>query len=94
MKITKNLKSDFDEFLKDEGIFEEVSANAIKKVIAYQIAEEMKAQNITKSKLAKLMNTSRVAIDRLLSPDNSSLTLSTLISATNALGKRLDISLV
>lgn len=94
MKITKNLKSDFDEFLKDEGIFEEVSANAIKKVIAYQIAEEMKAQNITKSKLAKLMNTSRVAIDRLLSPDNSSLTLSTLISATNALGKRLDISLI
>ena len=94
MKITKNLKSDFDEFLKDEGIFEEVSANAIKKVIAYQIAEEMKNQNISKSKLAKLMNTSRVAIDRLLSPDNSSLTLSTLISATSALGKRLDISLI
>ncbi|MEV9615917.1 XRE family transcriptional regulator [Aliarcobacter butzleri] len=94
MDLKKNMKSDFDEFLKDEAIFEEVNNNAIKKVIAYQIAQEMKQQNITQTELAKMMNTSRTVIHKLLNPENNSLTLQSLQSVANALGKRLSISLV
>ena len=88
------MNSDFDEFLVDDGIYEEVNDIAIKRVIAYQLEEEMKAQNITKTKMAELMNTSRAVVNRLLNPDNSSLTLHTLESATQALGKRLNISII
>ncbi|MFW3373249.1 XRE family transcriptional regulator [Aliarcobacter butzleri] len=94
MDLKKNMKSDFDEFLKEEDIFEEVNNNAIKKVIAYQIAQEMKQQNITQTELAKMMNTSRTVIHKLLNPENNSLTLQSLQSVANALGKRLSISLI
>ncbi|MDY0402791.1 XRE family transcriptional regulator [Sulfurovum sp.] len=94
MKLTKNMKSDFDAFLKEDGIYEEVNDVAIKRVIAYQIAQEMKEQKITKTKMAELMHTSRAVVNRLLNPDNGSLTLSTLESATTALGKRLNITIV
>ncbi|MCT7651352.1 helix-turn-helix domain-containing protein [Aliarcobacter butzleri] len=94
MELKKNMKSDFDEFLKEEDIFEEVNNNAIKKVIAYQIAQEMKQQNITQTELAKMMNTSRTVIHKLLNPENNSLTLQSLQSVANALGKRLSISLI
>jgi len=88
------MKSDFDAFLKEDGIYEEVNDVAIKRVIAYQIAQEMKEQKITKTKMAELMHTSRAVVNRLLNPDNGSLTLSTLESATTALGKRLNITIV
>ena len=88
------MNSDFDEFIVDDGIYEEVNDIAIKRVIAYQLEEEMKAQNITKTKMAELMNTSRAVVNRLLNPDNSSLILHTLESATQALGKRLNISII
>lgn len=88
------MKSDFDEYLKEDGIYEEVNDVAIKRVIAYQIEQEMKSQNITKTKMAELMNTSRAVVNRLLNPDNESLTLSTLESATAALGKKLSIQIV
>ena len=86
--------SDFNEFLKEDGSYEEVNDIAIKRVIAYQLEQEMKAQNITKTKMAELMNTSRAVVNRLLNPNNDSLTLNTLESATNALGKRLSISII
>ena len=94
MILKENMKSDFDEFLVDDGIYEDVNDIAIKRVIAYQLEQEMKAQNITKTKMAELMNTSRAVVNRLLNPDNSSLTLHTLESATQALGKRLNISII
>jgi len=94
MILKENMNNDFDEFLVDDGIYEEVNDIAIKRVIAYQLEEEMKAQNITKTKMAELMNTSRAVVNRLLNPDNSSLTLHTLESATQALGKRLNISII
>jgi predicted XRE-type DNA-binding protein len=94
MILKQNMNSDFDEFLVDDGIYEDVNDIAIKRVIAYQLEEEMKAQNITKTKMAELMNTSRAVVNRLLNPDNSSLTLHTLESATQALGKRLNISII
>jgi len=94
MILKENMNSDFDEFLVDDGIYEDVNDIAIKRVIAFQLEEEMKAQNITKTKMAELMNTSRAVVNRLLNPDNSSLTLHTLESATQALGKRLNISII
>lgn len=90
----KYIGSDFSDFLKEEGIYEEVTEAAIKRTIAFQLEREMKAQKISKTKMAQLMNTSRATIDRLLNPDNDSLTLSTLASATRALGKQLNISIV
>lgn len=90
----KHIGTDFSDFLKEDGIFEETNDIAIKRVIAYQLEQEMKAQNITKTKMAEMMNTSRAVVNRLLNPDNSSLTLSTLESATQALGKRLNISIM
>ncbi len=94
MILKQNMNSDFDEFLVDDDIYEEVNDIAIKRVIAYQLEKEMKSQNITKTKMAELMNTSRAVVNRLLNPDNSSLTLHTLESATQALGKRLNISII
>ena len=90
----KHIGTDFSDFLKEDGIFEETNDIAIKRVIAYQLEQEMKVQNITKTKMAEMMNTSRAVVNRLLNPDNSSLTLSTLESATHALGKRLNISII
>ena len=94
MKLRPNMKSDFDEFLKEEDMLVDAETTAIKRVIAYQIEQEMKAQKITKTKMAKMMNTSRAVVDRLLNPQNHSMTLQTLESATSALGKRLNIAIV
>jgi antitoxin HicB len=84
---------DFDDFLRNEGLIDEAEAVAAKRVIAFQIAEEMKKSNITKTELAQRMNTSRPVVDRLLDPANQSVTLSTLGRAATAVGKSLKIEL-
>jgi hypothetical protein len=84
----------FDDFLREEGIYEEVNAQAVKRVIAWQIAEEMKLQGISKVVMAERMGTSRSSLDRLLDPDNDALALSTLTRAAAALGKELRVRLV
>lgn len=89
----RNIGSDFDTFLEDEGLLEESTATAVKRVIAYQLAEKMAEDKLTKAEMARRMNTSRSALDRLLDPDNSSVTLQTLQSAVQALGGRLKIEL-
>lgn len=89
----KHLGSDFDDFLQDEGLLAEAEAAAIKRVLAFQIEKEMEERQLTKSALAKLMNTSRSSLDRLLDPDNPSVTLVTMESAAIALGKKLKIQL-
>ncbi|HWR69170.1 MAG TPA: helix-turn-helix transcriptional regulator [Desulfomonilia bacterium] len=83
----KHLGSDFDGFLKEEDILEEVTLAAIKKVISYQLQKVMEEQNLTKKKLAIMMNTSRAAVNRLLNPDNTSVTLKTIGKAARILGK-------
>lgn len=88
-----HIGSDFDEFLRGEGLLEDAEAVAAKRVIAFQIAREMKARRITKTELARRMNTSRPAVDRLLDPANPSVTLSTLERAASAVGKRLRVEL-
>jgi antitoxin HicB len=89
----KNIGSSFDDFLAKEAILEESTAVAMKRVIAWQIAQEMKAQQVTKTELAKRMHTSRAALNRLLDENDGSLTLTTLASAAAALGKRVNLQL-
>ncbi len=89
----KHVGSDFDDFLKEDGIYEQVQAVAIKRVIAYQIAEEMKKKKLSKTQMASRMKTSRAALERLLDPENASITLFTLERAASALGKKLSVQL-
>ena len=90
---TKHIGSNFDDFLRDEQMLDEVQAAAIKRVIAYQIAQEMKRRKLTKSKMAGRMRTSRAALERLLDPANPSVTLYTLGRAASALGMKLRVEL-
>ncbi len=86
--------SDFDDFLKDEGLYEEVTAGAVKRVLTQQIAEAMKAGDISKSEMARRMRTSRSQLDRLLDPANTKIRLDTLFKAARAVGRsvRLELS--
>ena len=89
----KSIGSSLDDFLQEEAMLDEVTAVALKRVIAWQIAEEMKSQHITKTELAKRMHTSRAALNRLLDENDPSLTLTTLASVAAALGKKVNIQL-
>lgn len=93
-KHKPRIGSSFDEFLKEEGIYEEVTARAIKRVIARQLDELMQSEGLTKSALAKRMDTSRAQLDRLLDPENESVTLGTLARAAQAVGRQLRFELV
>lgn len=84
--------SSFDNFLEEEGLLDDAVSIAVKRVIANQVTTAMQAQQLTKSKMADKMHTSRAALNRLLDPENMSVTLSTLIKAAHVLGKRVDIS--
>ena len=89
----RNLGSDFDDFLAEEGMLEEVTAVAVKRVIAWQIEQEMSAQKMTKTAMAKKMRTSRASLNRLLDENDTSLTLTTLAGAAAALGRRIKLEL-
>ena len=89
----KHIGSDFDDFLAEEAMLQETTAVAMKRVIAWQIAQEMQTQHLTKTALAKKMHTSRTALNRLLDENDASLTLTTLVSAAAALGKKIDLRL-
>ena len=85
--------SKFEDFLEEAGLLEEVTATAMKRVLAWQIAQLMKKQRITKTVMAKRMRTSRAALDRLLDAENTSVTLQTMGRAATVLGKKLSITL-
>jgi hypothetical protein len=89
----KNLGSSIDDFLKGEGIFEDAQAQAVKEVVAWQLAESMRANKISKSRMAVLLKTSRTQVDRLLDPKND-ITLSSLQRAAAIVGRRVTIQLV
>ena len=89
----KHMGSSIDDFLKEEGIFEETQALAVKQVVAWQLAEAMKKQKISKARMAKLLKTSRSQVDRLLDPQND-VTLSSLQRAAAMVGRRVTIELV
>ena len=90
----KHLGSSLDSYLDDEGILEEATARAQKKALAYQIAEAMKSQKISKSEMARRMKTSRSQIDNLLDPRNNRFRMDTAQKAAAALGKTLIVGLV
>ena len=96
MKKTRKgqVGTSFDDFLKQDGIYEEVTARAIKRVIARQLDTLMQDQGLTKSSLARRMKTSRAQLDRLLDPENESVTLGTLTRAAQAVGRNLRMELV
>jgi DNA-binding Xre family transcriptional regulator len=94
MKKKGRIGPSFDDFLKEEGIYEEVTARAIKRVIAWQLNKLMADQGITKSELAKRMKTSRAQLDRVLDPDNEAVTLGTLTRAAHAVGRQLRMELM
>jgi antitoxin HicB len=97
MTVRKNRKrtdhsgSTFDSFLEQEGIREEVEAVAIKRVLAWQLSQAMREQQKTKQEMARQLHTSRSQLDRLLDPQNVSVTLDTITRAARALGKRVII---
>jgi hypothetical protein len=91
MKKNRHIGSDFDDFLVEEGFLPDTEAVAIKRVLAFQISQMMRKQRISKVDMARRMKTSRAALDRLLDPDNASVTLQTLERAARALGKHLRI---
>jgi hypothetical protein len=89
----RHIGSNFDDFLQEEGLLAEAEATAAKRVIAYQIQKEMEKRSITKAALARMMQTSRSSLDRLLDPEQASVTLLTMESAALALGKKLSVQL-
>ena len=89
----KHKGSSIDDFLKEEGVFEEAQAQAIKEVVAWQLAEAMKKKNISKARMAALLKTSRTQVDRLLDPKND-VTLSSLQRAAAIVGRRVMLELV
>lgn len=88
-----HMGSSIDDFLREEGIFEEAQAQAVKEVVAWQLDEAMRKRKISKSKMASLLKTSRTQVDRLLNPKND-ITLSSLQRAAAMVGRRVMIELV
>ena len=86
--------STFDSFFEEDGVLQEVEATAIKRVIAWQLAEAMNSSRMTKKAMAERMGTSRSQLDRLLDPQNSGVHLETIAKAARALGKRLRVEMV
>ncbi|CUS04550.2 putative integron gene cassette protein [Candidatus Promineifilum breve] len=85
--------SDFDDFLAEEGILEEVTARAHKRLLALQLQDIMAETQLTKTELAERMQTSRSQLDRLLDPENTAVTLDSLERLARAVGKRLVVEL-
>jgi antitoxin HicB len=91
--MTQHIGSNFDDFLKEEGMHEEVCAAAVKRVISWQFAQAMKAQKVSKTEMAARMHTSRMVVNRLLDENDTSVTLATLARASAALGTHLRFEL-
>ena len=89
----KHLGSKFEDFLEVEGILEECRASAIKFKLARELEKAMSQQKISKAEMAKRLKPSRTGIDRLLDPDNTSITLNTMAKVAHLLGKRIDFAL-
>ena len=96
MSTKKNIHhgSDFTKFLREESVYEEVEAAAIKKVISVALAKQMERRGVTVSELAEKLGTSRAAVNRVLDEENTSITLNTLSRAAGALGCRVNLEIV
>jgi antitoxin HicB len=90
----KKIGSTFDSWLREEGLYEKVSATAIKRVVARQVEAAMHQKGLTKVEMARRMRTSRAALDRLLDPENDAVTLGTLRKAAAVVGRQVLLELV
>lgn len=90
----KHKGSSFDEFLEEERLLEEAELVAVKRVIAFQLEKAMKKKRLTKIQLAAKMHTSRSALDRILDPTNTAITLNSLVKVAYALGKKTEVRFV
>jgi antitoxin HicB len=93
-KVNRHKGSSIDSFLREEGVFEEFQARAVKEVIAWQLAQAMKERKLSKRRLAALMHTSRTQLDRVLDPSNGNVTIETLQRAAAILGRKVQVELV
>ncbi len=93
VETNPHIGSSLDEFLKEDGLYDEVNAVAIKRSIALQIEREMRQQKITKSEMARRMKTSASQLSRLLDPENDRVQLDTLFKAASAVGRSLSVEL-
>jgi len=92
-KVNKHIGSTFDDFLKEEGIFEEAEVTALKRVLAFLLQKEMEDHDVSQTDMAKKLGTSRTGLKRILDPENYSITLLTLNKVASLLGKKLEIRL-
>lgn len=90
----KNLGSSLEAFLKDEGIYQECNAVAVKRVLAWELEQTMEKENISKTKMAERLKTSRSQLNKLLDPQDTGVTLSTMQKVAECLGKQLKLELV
>jgi predicted XRE-type DNA-binding protein len=92
--VNKHKGSSIDDFLKEEGVYEEFQARAVKEVIAWQLGQAMKEQKLSKRRLATMMHTSRTQIDRVLDPNDGNVTIETLQRAAAMVGRKVQVELV
>jgi antitoxin HicB len=90
----KHVGQEFEDFLQEEGIYEQVQLNALKKTLAHQIKAMMEERGIPKTEMASRMNTSRSSLDRLLNENSYNVTIGTISKAATVLGKRIELSLI
>ncbi len=89
----QHLGSKFEDLLAEDGILEECRASAIKFKLAHELQQAMNEQNLSKAEIAKRLKTSRIGVDRLLDPENTSITLNTMAKVADLLGKRIEFAL-
>jgi antitoxin HicB len=89
-----NVGSSFDSWLREEGIYEDVTSVAIKRVLARQLEAAMEVQKVSRTEMARKMHTSRAALNRLLDPENDSVTLATLRKAALVVGREIRLELI
>jgi len=94
MRNDPDIGSSLDDFLAEEGVLEAFQAQAIKEVIAWQLAQAMKKKRISKKRLAELMKTSRTQVDRVLNPNDGNVTIETLQRAASIVGRKVRLELV
>lgn len=93
-KKNPNRGSSFGDFLKEENVYEETTATALKRVVAWQLQEAMEEKHLSKNQMAKRMKTSRSQLDRVLDPENCKIQLDTIMKAAAALGREFKLELV
>lgn len=91
--MSKHIGSSLNDFLEEDGLLAESELVAVKRIIAFQVEKSMNEKSLSKTKMAEYMGTSRAALDRLLDPSNTAMTLHTLEKATRAIGRKLHVSI-